>query len=50
MTNVDFKKPVSTTFLADAAVSGPSSLGFFLGTSSRSIVEVLAHELKLESE
>lgn len=39
-----------TTFLADAASTVPSTLVFFLGPSSRSIVDVLAFELKLESE
>lgn len=37
-----------STFLADAASIVPSTLGFFLGTSSRPIVDAL--ELKLESD
>lgn len=39
-----------TTFLPDSASVVPSTLCFFLGTSSRSIADALALELKLESD
>lgn len=39
-----------TTFFAETALIVPSTLDFLLGISSRSIVDALALELKLESD